>query len=188
LNTRDIPNVISILRILLVAPVAILLLTEHYTGALVLFAVAGLSDGIDGFLARRYDWRSRLGAFLDPFADKLLMLVCYLSLGWLGHLPVWLVATVIGRDVLLVLGAATYQFVVEQMDIHPSYISKINTVFQILLVVLVLLSLAGAPLPAPVIDFMIVTVFVTTVLSGAGYLWHWGKRMLMALRKEKTGD
>ncbi len=188
MNQRDIPNLISILRILLVAPVAYLLLTERYAGALILFAVAGVSDGVDGYLARHFDWRTRLGAFLDPFADKLLMLVCYLALGWLGHLPVWLVALVIGRDVLIVLGAATYQFVVEQMEIHPSYISKLNTVLQILLVVLVLMALAGAPLSERFLQFMELAVATTTILSGAGYLWHWGRRMLAALRKDKQSD
>jgi len=189
---RDLPNLISILRILLVAPVAIMLMEKNYLMALILFLVAGISDGIDGYLARRLDCRTRLGAFLDPFADKLLMLVCYLSLGWLGELPIWLVGAVIGRDILIVAGAAFYHYLVENMEVRPSLLSKLNTVLQILLVVVVLMALAGAPLPEVFVQFMIWAVLASTVLSGLGYLLEWLRLTSVALRdnlgKDHTDD
>ncbi len=183
MTLRDLPNLISILRILLVAPVAIMLMDRDYLMALILFLVAGISDGIDGYLARRLNCRTRLGAFLDPFADKLLMLVCYLSLGWLGELPIWLVGAVIGRDILIVAGAAFYHYLVEHMEIRPSRLSKLNTVLQILLVVVVLMALAGAPLPALFVQGMIWAVLATTVASGVGYLLEWLHLTSAALRE-----
>ena len=183
MNLRDLPNLITLLRILLVPPVALLLVEGYFGWALVLFAAAGISDGIDGYLARRFGWRSRLGAFLDPFADKLLMLVCYLSLGWLGELPIWLVGAVIGRDILIVAGAAFYHYLVEHMEIRPSRLSKLNTVLQILLVVVVLMALAGAPLPALFVQGMIWAVLATTVASGVGYLLEWLQLTSAALRE-----
>ena len=184
MNLRDLPNLITVLRILLVPPVALLLVEGDFGWALVLFAAAGVSDGIDGYLARRFGWRSRLGAFLDPFADKLLMLAVYLTLGWEGHLPAWLVAAVIGRDVIIVVGAVAYQYLVERLDIRPSYASKLNTVFQILLVVVLLLGLSGVPVPPQVITLMIYIVLGTTVASGAGYVWEWGRRLVRAVREK----
>lgn len=182
MTLRDLPNLISILRILLVAPVAVMLMDKDYLMALILFVVAGISDGVDGYLARRLDCRTHLGAFLDPFADKLLMLVCYLSLGYLEELPIWLVGAVIGRDILIVAGAAFYHYLVDTMEIRPSRLSKLNTVLQILLVVVVLMALAGAPLPELFVQTMIWAVFTTTVLSGVGYLLEWLKLTSVALR------
>jgi len=84
---RHLPNLISMLRILMVPPVAWLIVEQHYALALGLFVVAGVSDGVDGFLAKHYGWTSRLGSILDPLADKLLLSVSFVTLAWLGHLP-----------------------------------------------------------------------------------------------------
>ncbi|MDE2089174.1 MAG: CDP-alcohol phosphatidyltransferase family protein, partial [Gammaproteobacteria bacterium] len=108
MTRRDLPNLISVLRMLLVLPVVALLMTEHYREALLLFGLAGLSDALDGFLAKRYGWTSRLGAVLDPLADKILLVSSYIALGWLRLLPLWLVAAVIVRDLVIVIGAAVY--------------------------------------------------------------------------------
>src|SRR3990172_3309285 len=105
MGLKDIPNIISLLRMALVPPVVILLLNGYYGWALLVFVSAGLSDGLDGYLAKRFGWRSRLGAILDPLADKLLLVASYLTLGWLGQLPLWLVAVVVGRDIVIVAGA-----------------------------------------------------------------------------------
>lgn len=90
MNRRDIPNIISVFRILLVLPVVWLLLQQQYTMALVLFAIAGVSDALDGFLAKHNGWESRLGTILDPLADKLLLVCSFLTLAWLGLIPFWL--------------------------------------------------------------------------------------------------
>ena len=96
MKLRYIPNILTGFRILLVPAVVMLMLEDEFLPALVLFAVAGFSDAVDGYLARRYDWTSRIGGLMDPLADKLLMVSSYLTLGWLGLIPSWLVALVIG--------------------------------------------------------------------------------------------
>jgi cardiolipin synthase len=170
-----IPNIISGTRILLVLPVAWCLWHHEYSMALVLFVVAGISDGIDGYLARRYHWISRVGGWLDPVADKLMQVTSYILLAWLALIPVWLVVLVLARDVLIVAGGTIYYYVVERVDAAPSLISKINTVFQILLVVLVLLDqLYGFADWIP--RSMIYLVALTTVWSGIDYVVTWGMK------------
>ena len=138
MKARDIPNVITAFRFLLVAPVVVLLLQERFTAALIVFGVAGFSDGLDGFLAKRYNWRSRLGGIMDPLADKLLLVSSFVTLGWLGLIPAWLVLLVILRDLVIVAGAAFYHLRIEQFEAEPSIASKLNTATQILLVLAVL--------------------------------------------------
>jgi cardiolipin synthase len=173
---RDIPNIITAFRFLLVPPVVILLLQDRFAAALVVFGVAGFSDGLDGFLARRYGWRSRLGGLLDPLADKLLMVSSFLTLGWLGWIPLWLVALVILRDLVIVAGATFYNMRIEKLEAEPTILSKLNTVAQILLVLAVMFSLGVQTLPAHWIDMLIYSVVATTLLSGLDYVRIWGKR------------
>jgi cardiolipin synthase len=173
---RHIPNILTAFRLLLVPPVVVLMLKDEFMPALVLFAVAGFSDAVDGFLARRYNWTSRIGGLMDPLADKLLMVSSYLTLGWLGLIPVWLVALVILRDLVIVTGAVIYNARIEQVEATPSVVSKLNTLAQILLVLSVLFSQAVAALPGWWIDALIYSVLVTIVWSGAGYVWTWGRR------------
>jgi cardiolipin synthase len=173
---RHIPNILTAFRFLLVPPVVVLMLKDEFMPALVLFAVAGFSDAVDGFLARRYHWTSRIGGLMDPLADKLLMVSSYLTLGWLGLLPAWLVALVILRDLVIVTGAVIYNARIEQVEATPSVVSKLNTMAQILLVLSVLFSQAVAALPGWWVDALIYGVLVTIVWSGAGYVWTWGHR------------
>jgi cardiolipin synthase len=173
---RHIPNILTAFRFLLVPPVVVLMLKDEFMPALVLFAVAGFSDAVDGFLARRYHWTSRIGGLMDPLADKLLMVSSYLTLGWLGLIPAWLVALVILRDLVIVTGAVIYNARIEQVEATPSVVSKLNTLAQILLVLSVLFSQAVAALPGWWIDALIYGVLVTIVWSGAGYVWTWGRR------------
>jgi cardiolipin synthase len=173
---RYIPNILTGFRILLVPAVVMLMLEDEFLPALVLFAVAGFSDAVDGYLARRYDWTSRIGGLMDPLADKLLMVSSYLTLGWLGLIPSWLVALVILRDLVIVTGAVIYNARIEQVEATPSIVSKLNTLAQILLVISVLFSQAFFELPAVWIDALIYSVLVTIVWSGVGYVWTWGRR------------
>jgi len=173
---RDIPNVITIFRFLLVPPVVILLLQERFTAALIVFGVAGFSDGLDGFLAKRYDWRSRLGGILDPLADKLLLVSSFVTLGWLGLIPAWLVLLVILRDLVIVAGATFYHMRIEQFDAEPSVSSKLNTATQILLVLAVLFSFGIQTVPVILMDVLLYSVLATTLWSGFGYVWTWGQR------------
>ena len=176
MKTRDIPNLICIARILLVPPIVLLLLQGNFAMGLVLFALAGASDGLDGFLARRFDWRSRLGAILDPLADKLLMVASYATLGWMGVLPWWLVVLVLIRDVVIISGALVYHRFCGRVEMDPSRISKANTVFQIMLVLMAMVMQAGLTLPQWGLTAMIVIVTGTTLMSGAGYVWEWSHR------------
>ncbi|HEC15596.1 MAG TPA: CDP-alcohol phosphatidyltransferase family protein [Sedimenticola sp.] len=176
MQARDIPNLISVLRMLMTFPVLWALLAERYGIALGLFALAGFSDGLDGFLAKHYGWQSRLGGLLDPLADKMLLVSSYFALGWLGLIPYWLVAIVLFRDLLIVAGATAYHFRVSRLDAEPSLMSKVNTCVQILLVLLVILNQWLVALPPWILDSLIWAVFATTVSSGVGYVWVWSHR------------
>jgi cardiolipin synthase len=176
MQARDIPNLISILRVLLTVPVVWALLVQEYGLALVLFAVAGISDGVDGFLAKHFQWESRLGGVLDPLADKTLLVFSYLALGWLGLIPLWLVLAVILRDVIIVAGAVAYHLRIAELEAEPRLMSKVNTFMQILLVLLVVLSQGLFPLPLLLLQTVIVLVLLTTLLSGIDYIWVWSRR------------
>lgn len=178
------------MRILLVIPTVYLLWKHQYSYALLLFFIAGLSDGLDGFLARRFNWTSRLGSFLDPMGDKLLMTASYFMLGLLGHLPVWLVAIVIGRDLVIVLGASAYRLLVQDISMSPLLISKINTAAQIFLVLLMLFKLSAFSMVGEVPDWLtqvtIYLVMITSLLSGLAYIFIWSKRAVEGTRGKNT--
>lgn len=178
LAAHHIPNLITIARLMLVGPVVWLVLQGDYALALLLFLVAGVSDALDGFLAKRYGWTSRLGGILDPMADKLLVLGCFLSLGWAGVLPWWLVGLVLLRDLVIVSGALTYHFLVSPFQAAPTLASKLNTLTQLGLVFLVLLARAQPLLPSEVIEIMIWLTVATTLASGIDYVWTWTRRAL----------
>lgn len=176
MNVRDIPNLISILRIFLSVPVVWMLLVQEFGAALVLFAIAGVSDGLDGFLAKRFGWKSQLGGLLDPLADKVLLVSSYLSLGLLNIIPIWLVLIVILRDLVIVTGALVYNYRVQELEAEPSLISKFNTFAQILLVLASVLDRGLFPLPELVIQGMIWVVLFSTIASGVNYVWVWSHR------------
>jgi cardiolipin synthase len=172
----DLPNILTGFRFLLVPPVVMLMLNGRFGTALILFAVAGFSDALDGYLARHYHWTSRIGALLDPLADKLLLVSSFVTLGWLGLIPYWLVGLVILRDLVIVTGAIIYNMRVEQLEADPSIVSKLNTLTQILLVLAIMFTQAVQELPALWIDVLIYSVLVTILWSGFGYVWTWGRR------------
>ena len=176
MKASSIPNLISTLRILLVPPVVWSMLDQRWSLALPLFLVAGLSDGLDGFLARRYHWTSRLGAILDPIGDKLLMVSSYLVLGWQGALPWWLVGLVILRDLVIMSGTVLYRVLIGVVVFEPILLSKINTVCQILLVTIALFVLAGFDMFTGFQTLLIYIVLLTTVSSGVAYVVLWARR------------
>lgn len=186
MTRRDLPNLITGLRILLVAPLVWALLNGQFAAALVLFVLAGASDGIDGYLARHYGWQSRLGALLDPLADKLLLVATYLALGALGFLPLWLVALVLGRDLVIVAGAVAYHLRFGRLDLAPSLVSKFNTILQIALALAAILSVGVGWLPVWSIDVLIAAVFASTVLSGLHYVAVWSRRAWRESRRNTS--
>lgn len=139
----QIPNVISLLRILLVVPTGWLLWSAYYPQALILMAIAGASDALDGALARRYQWSSDFGAAIDPIADKLLVIVMLVIFTVQGHIPLWLAVVVIARDVIILGGAGVYWLLFKEIEMSPTFASKANTASQIITVLLVLLGLCG---------------------------------------------
>jgi len=176
MKPSDLPNAITVFRFLLVPPVVLLLLNGRFAAALIVFGVAGVSDAVDGFLAKRYHWTSQLGALMDPLADKLLLICSFVTLGWLGWIPYWLVALVILRDLVIVAGALTYHYCIEHLTASPSLVSKLSTFAQILLVLAVMFSSGIRTLPAVLIDGLQYLVLVTVLWSGADYVWTWGRR------------
>jgi cardiolipin synthase (CMP-forming) len=168
--TINIPNLLTVLRILITPLFVILLIRGLHGYALLVFILAGVSDGLDGLIARMFNQRSDLGAILDPIADKLLLSAAYVSLGVLKDIPGWLTVVVISRDVLIVTGIAVLTFTEIPFDIRPTLISKWTTLLQILTVAVALLS--------PLVDWAHVvlpalcwaTVFAT-VVSGLHYTY-----------------
>lgn len=170
MKLKYIPNAICIVRIILVAPIVWCVLEERYGLALTLILVAGLSDALDGFLARRFDWRTRLGGLLDPAADKLLMFAVFVSLTWLGWVPMWFTAVVIGRDVIIILGTIVYQMTVEPVEGEPTKASKLNTVLQILFLLLTVNhAWTGWP-PEIALQVVGAAILVTIVISTVQYV------------------
>ena len=176
LEPRHIPNLISIGRVMLVFPVIWLLLNQRFELALWLFLVAGVSDALDGFLAKYFHWESRLGGILDPLADKFLLVTSYAALAWIGLLPLWLLAVVVLRDVVIVSGAVVYNFHIERLEANPTLISKLNTLLQILLVLLVIIHQATGWGESGWIEILIYAVAVTVVWSGIDYVITWSRR------------
>lgn len=177
---RQLPNAITVVRVVLVAPCGWLLWQDAVLEALALVAVAGASDAVDGILARRFDWRTRFGAFADPAADKLLMLVVFGVLAAKGHVPLWLVAVVVGRDLVIISGAFAFRQLLGHVEMAPTLLSKVNTAAQIVLLVVVLVGLTGiAPLAgmaAAALPAGFYAVAATGVVSGVHYVFEWSRR------------
>jgi cardiolipin synthase len=167
---RHLPNIICILRIALVWPIAAALADREYLVALALFIVAGVSDGIDGYLAKRFNWTSDLGKFLDPLADKSLLVTVFVAAAWLGLAPWWLTSAVVARDVLIGLGAMVFRLWFGPLRGRPTISSKINTAMQLLYPVALLVNAALSFPPHEVLDALAILVFMTTVFSGLNYM------------------
>ena len=171
-----IPNASCVFRLVLVGPIVIVLLREEYLLGLVLIAVAGFSDLLDGFLARTFDWRTKLGGLLDPAADKLLIASVFLVLTYLGLVPLGLTAIVVVRDIVIIAGATTYQLLIAPVHGEPTIVSKLNTACQLSFV---LFTLTAAALQWPsqgVVIALGAAVTFTSITSGLNYVVGWSKR------------
>jgi len=169
----NIPNSLTLVRIVLVPLLVWLIIDHEMTAAFLLFLLAGFSDAADGYIAKRYGWRSELGAYLDPIADKALLVSIYVTLGLAGHLPVWLVIAVVSRDILIV-GAVVLSWMLSRpLTMHPLLISKVNTFAQIVLAGLVLAELGLGLGLEPVVKVLIWVTGALTILSAAAYFWAW---------------
>lgn len=174
---KQIPNAITLFRLVLVVPIFYCLLHASYTLALILFVIAGISDGLDGFIARRFNWKSRFGSIADPAADKLLIVLSFIALTWIGVIPWWLMVTILLRDLVIVIGALIYHLLYGRYEITPSVVSKINTAVQLVFLILILLKLAFfISIPQIYLVFAVGCVFATCILSGADYVWVWSHK------------
>ena len=182
---RFIPNSLCVLRMLLVVPVAWLLLRQDFRNTMWLFAFAAATDGLDGFLAKRCGWTSELGKILDPLADKILLVGTYITLAVIGFVPLWLAATVVGRDVVITVGAILYNWIYGYPNGRPTGISKINTLCQILFALLIVGAHAIGRSPDLAITVLGALVLVTTVVSGLDYVIVYARKSIEASRARR---
>ncbi len=173
LRMSYIPNAICILRIILVIPIIDFLWDKQYENALGLIAIAGISDFLDGFLAKRNNWRSNLGAALDPAADKILLVSVFVTLYFMDLIPFWLMATVLMRDFMILFGLALYYYFIEKPNPNPSFVSKLNTNLQIFFVLFVIAGQIFSSNFDLLIQFTGSLVFLTSILSGMDYWISW---------------
>jgi cardiolipin synthase len=193
MSLRWLPNAITIVRMVLALPLLWALVAGHFALAFWLAVVAGTSDAVDGWLAKRFRWDSPSGGLLDPLADKLLLGACFFGLWWSQRLPTWLVALVLARDAVILVGALAWWRTLGPFDAAPTRLSKLNTVLQVVLVVAVLADAAftgslppgagrAGPLPLVWLQALLLACAALTLASGVDYVVRYGSRFRTALR------
>ena len=171
-----VPNLISLARLLSVPVMVYVILQGYYAAAFWIFLAAGVSDAADGLIAKHYGVTSEVGSFLDPLADKALLIGVFLTLGSLGEIALWLVILIAFRDLLIIGGAILFQTLTHSLKMEPLFVSKVNTVAQISLAVFVLARL-GLGVPGGWLESLLVfAVTATTLASGGAYVVKWGLR------------
>ena len=173
---RHLPNLICLLRIGLIWPVVVSLHGGHYLLTLALFLLAAASDGLDGYLAKRFNWTSPLGRVLDPLADKLLLVAVFLSAAWSGLAPWWLAAAAIARDLVIGGGALIFRLWFGPLQGRPTLLSKVNTALQILFLVAAILHAAHGLPPREVVAALALATLFSTIASGADYVARFTRR------------
>lgn len=194
----NLPNILTVFRMLAVVPLVYWLLVGAYQPALILAFIAGMSDWVDGVLARRFGWTSRFGGIVDPLADKLMLVSLTMVLAYTGEFPLWLAVLIILRDVVIVSGGVVYKHCFGPVDVAPFRLSKWNTGLLILLVLVVMLRLNGIQPEIAGIDLirqleqgLIWIVTTTTIITGIQYVWVWGAkawRLRQTSRPDNTNE
>lgn len=183
LSARYIPNIITGARIACVPFFVWLLFHHQYERSLILVFLMGLSDGLDGFLARCYNWKTTLGAYLDPLADKIMLLTAFVCFAVLGWIPWWLATIVIARDVVLLIGAVAYHLRTRRLTMEPLAISKVNTFMQIVFAVTLIYTQVW-PIHPQIISMLMTIVACTTLASGSQYIVEWSWRAAKITQKQ----
>jgi cardiolipin synthase len=183
----NIPNFITLARLASVPFLVWLILDGNLLIAFWVFLAAAVSDAVDGIIAKQFNSETVFGAFIDPIADKALLVGTYITLGHQGFLQTWLVILVVFRDIVIIGGALVFQTVTQSLTMRPLMISKVNTVVQLLLVIGVLFVEGFAIEDGPAIAFMGYIVAVTTVWSGTAYVITWGG-MAQDMEKKDAGS
>lgn len=176
----NLPNGLTLLRLFLVPSLLHFLVTRSYGAALWIFGVAGVTDALDGWVAKRFGLVTRLGAVLDPAADKALVVTSVVTLAALGDLPGWLAGVIVVRDVVIVAGAWAYWRIVGSFDVAPSVLGKANTGAQIVMILLVLVQGTGVEGMSVWLQPLFLLVLGTTVCSGVHYVVVWGARAVQS--------
>ena len=179
---RFLPNALTILRLLLALPVGLLILRQEFAWALAVGFFAGLTDALDGLAARRLGVFSRVGALLDPIADKLLITVIFFSLAFVGLIPMVLALLVLFRDLVIVGGAISYRVLIGELEMAPTQLSKWNTFLQISFCVMVLVAQLLPAFPGWAIYSGIVIVVLLAIGTGVDYVRTWAKKAVSDYR------
>jgi cardiolipin synthase len=187
MSLRWLPNAICLLRIALVVPLVYLMVERQFTAALIVLVIAGASDGLDGFLAKTFDWRSRLGGLLDPAADKLLLVSMFATLTYLDLVPLAVTVIVIARDLVIVAGALTYQWLIAPVEAQPARISKFNTGCQLAFLIFTVTATAYGWPSEHVVTLVGAAVVFTSIVSGLNYVLGWSKRAWRVTHPYTTG-
>lgn len=182
-----IPNFITIARLIGVPLIVWLLIADRFVEATILFVLAGISDAADGFIAKRFGATSELGAYLDPVADKALLVSVFVTLGLRGALPAWLIVIVVSRDLFIIGGILLSYVLSNPMPVHPLIVSKVNTAAQIVLIALVLADRSGEMGLVWPIWLAVFAVAVLTVVSAGAYLIEWVRHMAGGSANAKEG-
>ena len=190
---KQIPNILTICRILIIFPTLWLLYFNQYRDALTLLIIAGLSDALDGYLARAFDWKTRLGSILDPIADKFLIASSFFVLTLQGAVPIWVTAIILGRDLIIFSGAIAYRLLYRNLDIAPSILSKMNTALQIFSVIYLVLSLSGYPYFATDLvgylnSYLFYLLAFLGFISGIDYIIVWSRKAFNHSVSNRPGD
>lgn len=167
----NLPNIITILRILLIPVFIILLLYNHIPWALAVFAFSGITDGLDGFIARNSNQRTVLGAYLDPMADKLLLIAGFVTLSFLKIIPLWMTIVLVSRDLILIFGTLILHMIQGYLEISPSWLGKCTTVMQMICILVVLFVMVfdrGSAILFP----LLFSTLILTVVSGLHYIYR----------------
>jgi cardiolipin synthase len=173
---RHLPNLICLGRIALLWPILAALSHQAYGVAAVCFAIAGVSDLLDGWLAKRFGWTSELGKWLDPVADKFLLVTVFVVAAWAGLVPRWLTAVVVARDVMIALGALSYLAWLGALQGRPTLASKLNTLVQLAYLLGILMYKAIGFPPVQLLLLGAMVTLAITVLSGFGYVVEYSRR------------
>ena len=177
MNLKQLPNALTLTRLILIAPFLAFLYYQEYVNAFYTFVLAGFTDGLDGWIARCFHWQSAFGSFVDPVADKLLIASSMISLALIGSIPWWLVMLVFLRDITISIGVLAWLWLIKRKpDFKPTYFSKINTVLQLGLVTMCLFQLAFFKLGLNAVEALTFLTAATTVGSYIDYAWTWGKK------------
>jgi cardiolipin synthase len=179
---RHIPNLICLLRIALILPLVLAMRAGQQERIIVLFSIAAVSDGLDGYLAKRFGWTSDLGRVLDPVADKLLLVSVFITASWLGIAPWWLTVAAVLRDFVIGFGAILYRLWLGPLNGRPSVISKINTTLQLAYLLAVFVASATGFPPRELLDALAVVLGVTIAASGTDYVLRYLRRARAALQ------